>query len=428
MMEGVWMRTLHLGVAVAVSLSLAVPTGWTGDTDPRLSLPALIEEALRVNPDIRASRIRWESAKAKIPLSGAWAAPKIGVKFEEIPKGSVKFNQATIMYQLIQSIPFPGKLSARKQVAVKEAQVASMAFKQTEWDIVSQLKAVYYDLFLLDRELEIEREQVVWLRQAVQTANAGYATGHSAQTELLQAQRALLEASNQIGVLEHRRQAMAAHLNHVLNRPAHELAGSPGPIRLDGVAYTPEELVLIAGEAQPELLAFKYTVERAAASVKLSKRELLPDLETMTELRDPAMGPIGPWDLTLAIAIPFWFWTKWQYGVKVAIRDHESAQAAYEAMQNEIARRIHEHWHEAQAAYQTAKLSQDGLIPLSKQVVVSAMAAYHSGQGALSELLDALQQQAEQRRIYAQQLIALEQHVVMLEQATGIPLRERNLP
>ena len=92
-------------------------------------------------------------------------------------------------------------------------------------------------------------------------------------------------------------------------------------------------------------------------------------------------------------------------------------------MRNEIARRIHEQWHEAQAAYTTAKLCQDSLIELTRQAVSSNMAAYQSGRGSFLEVLDALRRLSEQQRTYYQHLIALEQHVVMLEQAVGMPLR-----
>ena len=180
----------------------------------------------------------------------------------------------------------------------------------------------------------------------------------------------------------------------------------------------------MAQERQPELLAFKFSVERADAALRLAKRELLPDLETMLELRDPAIGPFGPWDLTLAVAIPFWFWTKLKYGVRVAVYDKASAQAAYTAVQNEVARRIHEHWHEALASYGTAKLCQDGLISLKRQEVTSALAAYQSGRGSFMELLDGLRTLSEQERTYYKHLVALEQHIVMLEQAAGLPLRE----
>ena len=229
--------------------------------------------------------------------------------------------------------------------------------------------------------------------------------------------------SNEIEVLGHRRQAMAAHLNHLLNRPVHEAVGNPPPIPLAWVAFSPDELVVLALERQPEVLAFQYSAERADAAWRLAKRELLPDLETMLELRDPAMGPFGPWDLTLALVLPFWFWTKLKYGVRVAMFDKESAQAAYQAMRNEITRRVHEHWHEAFAAYRTAQLCQDGLLGLRKQAVAATLAAYQSGRGSFMELLENLQALREQQRTYYQHLVQLEQHVIMLEQASGIALR-----
>ena len=204
--------------------------------------------------------------------------------------------------------------------------------------------------------------------------------------------------------------------------------GSPGPLRLLAVPSSPEGLLAEATESQPELLAFKYSAERAEAAWKLSKRELWPDLETMLELRDPAMGPIGPWDLTLALVLPFWFWTKQKYGVRAALYDKESAEAAYQGVRNEIARRVHEHWHEAQAAHATAKLCQDGLIGLARQRVSSLLASYRAGTTPFQDLSEAQRELNERQRTYYQHLVQLEQHLILLEQAVGIPLREEHEP
>ncbi len=386
-------------------------------------LDDLLDDALAHNPELVAARTRWEAAKQKIPLAKGLPAPRIGVEWEEIPRGSVKFNQAELMYQLIQSLPFPGKLSAKHQVAVKDAQVAAMAFKQAEWEVLSQVKAVYYDLFLVDRELELQRQRLLWVTQAASAAQARYATGAAPQAEVLRAQGEVLLAGNMLEVLAHRRLAMTAHVNHLLNRPADRAIGRPAMLVLTDIPLTPEELLLTAEAQQPELLAFKFSAERADAALTLAKRELLPDLETMIELRDPAMGPFGPWDLSLALVLPFWFWTKMKYGVKAAVYDRTSAHAAYEAMHNEIARRIYEHWHQAEASYTTAKLCRDGLIPLSQQAVASAMAAYQGGRTSFLDLLDAVQQLTERKRLYYQQLVDVEQHLVMLEQAAGVSLR-----
>ncbi len=408
--------------AILVSTILSIRPAIATEPAP-LSLPQLLDEVKRVNPDLQAARKRWEAAQQRIPLSKGLPPPRIGVEFEEIPRGTVKVNQATLMYQLIQSLPFPGKLSKRHKVAVAEAQMAAAMFKQSEWEVTSQLKSAYYELFLIDREMEIQQDQVAWLTQAEAVAQARYTTGAGSQAERLRAQAEALEASNEVQVLTRRREALAAHLNHLLNRPSEALVGRPGTVPLVSVPSSPQELFTQAQEEQPELLAFKFSAERAAAAWKLSKRELLPDLETMVELRDPAMGPFGPWDLTLALALPFWFWTKQKYGVKAALYDKDSAQAAYQGMQNEIQRRVHEHWHEAKAAYATALVCQEGLIPLSGQAVTSALAAYTSGRGSFMELLDALVALKERQRTYYQHLVALEQHIVMLEQSVGVPLK-----
>ncbi len=391
-----------------------------------LSLAPLLEEARRVNPDLRAARKRWEAAQERIPQAKGLPAPRIGVEFEEIPRGTVKLNQATILYSLIQSLPFPGKLSLKGQVAVKEAQMAGAMFKQREWEILSELKSGYYDLFLLDREMEIQREQILLFEQADATARARYAAGTLSQPELLQVQTERLKAENELTVLEHRRKAAWAHLNHLLNRPAGAPMGPPGPLSLLEVPSGPEELLTQAEENQPELLAFRYSAERAQAAHRLAKRELLPDLETMVELRDPAMGPMGPWDLTLALVLPFWFWTKQKYGVRAALYDKESTEAAYQGARNQIARRIHEHWQEAQAIFATAKLCQEGLIPLDRQRVSSLLASYRAGTAPLGDLLEAQRELSQRHRTYYQHLALLEQHLVMLEQAVGIPLREQH--
>ena len=418
-----WVRVATGLLLPIFSVQLGLIPVWAADGLSVLSLPQVLDEARRANPDLLAARKRWEAAQARVPLSKGLPAPRIGIEFEEIPSGTVKLNQATLMYQLIQALPFPGKLSLRHKVAVKEAQVAAMQFKQAEWDLLTEVKSTYYDLFLLDRERDIQQQQVAWLRQVTSAAESRYASNTGGQAELLAAQAALLEATNALEVLGHRREAMAAHLNHLLSRPVHEPIGSPGPIALAPLRFSPDELLVAAQEYQPELLAFKFSADRAEAAWRLAKRELLPDLETMMELRDPAMGPIGPWDLTLALVLPFWFWTKARYGVRGALYDKESAQAAYHAMQNAIARRVHEHWHEAMAAFRTATLSEEGLIPLGHQAVASALAGYQGGRESFMSVLEALRSLSERQRAYYQALVTFEQHVAMLEQAVGVPLR-----
>ena len=419
-----------IALLLAMTIGLSGPIGYSSsvlaeDAAP-LSLSDLLQELRRANPDLLAAKKQVEAMQARVPAARGLPPPRIGVKFEEIPRGTFKVNQATVMYSLLQSIPFPGKLSLRHQVAVAEAQRAAAAFKKAELDLTTQLKTAYYDLFLTDREMEIQREQKIWLDQALESARARYGSGGISQTELLRAQSEALEAANQAGVLAHRRRALEAHLNHLLSRPVEEAVGRPGEIALEPVPSDPAALTAKALENQPELLVFKFSAERGEADWKLAKRELWPDLETMVELRDPAMGPIGPWDLSLALVLPFWFWTKEKYGVRVALFNKESAEAAFQGARNEAARQVYENWNEATAAYDTAKLCKDSLIPLASQAVSSEMVLYQSGRSSFMELLETLRMLAERKRTYYEHLAGLEQRVLLLEQAVGVALRKEH--
>lgn len=418
-----WCRTILINVTM-VSVALAPLTGFAEPAAlPPLSLSVLLEEARKANPEIRAARARWDAAQQRVPLATGLPAPRIGIELEEIPRGTLKVDQATTIFSLLQTLPFPGKLSLRHRVALKEAQEAAAMFKQTEWEVLTQVKAAYNDLFLLDRQREIAEERTRWARPSAAAARARYATGAAPQRDALQAEAELLTLANDLAVLHHRRDAAAAHLNHLLDREGHAATAAPGPIPLAPVPGDPETLMAQALTQQPALLAAQFAAERAEAAWRLSKRELWPDFETMLALRNPAMGPIGPWDLSLALALPFWFWTKQRYGVKVAVADQASAAAAYQAMRRGVERQIHEHWHEASAAYGSAALAQDRLIPLARQAVASAMAAYEGGRGSFADMTAALQALAQRQDDYYRQVVSVEQHVAMLEQAVGVSLR-----
>jgi len=399
-----------------------LPLGWASISSTP-SLVEFLEEARQANPSLRAARKEAEAAQARIPLSRGWPAPRIGIEFEEIPKGTVRLDRANLMWQFIQALPFPAKLTARQKVAVKEAQMAAMAFKRMEWEVMTQVKEAYYDLFLLDRHLEIERELQIWLTQAVTAAEARYATGSISKIELLQIQGSVLQSANRIEVLQHRREAAQTHLNHLLSRPITNPIPRIPDLPLTPVPSDPETLIALAEEHQPELNRFRFALERAQAAWRLAKWELLPDLETMLELRDPALGPLGPWDLSLGIVMPFWFWTKQRYGVKVALSDKESAEAAFQAMRLEIARRIHAGWHKAKAAFQTAELYQKQLIPLKTQAIATALARYQTGQETTTNLVGLFKEWSEWRMAYVDHLIELEREIFLLEQAVGLPLR-----
>lgn len=60
-------RCLSMSILLAAAITEARPPEGPAKVVPRMTLDQLVQEALQNNPDIRASRQRWEAARAVIP-------------------------------------------------------------------------------------------------------------------------------------------------------------------------------------------------------------------------------------------------------------------------------------------------------------------------------------------------------------------------
>ena len=78
-----------------------------GMNEPRLDLPSLIQELEQVNPEIKASRQRWEAATAVVPQVQTLPDPKVQFGYQRMP---MMEPVQGAMYGIGQEIPFPGKL------------------------------------------------------------------------------------------------------------------------------------------------------------------------------------------------------------------------------------------------------------------------------------------------------------------------------
>src|SRR3974390_2788259 len=110
------------GVGILVLASLVVPRS---AQESRLSLRALISEAIRNNPEIVAAQKSYEAARQRPTQESSLPDPMVslgyasaGYPYPGAGLGSAPMANIAIMYS--QEIPFPGKLKIRGEMASKE--------------------------------------------------------------------------------------------------------------------------------------------------------------------------------------------------------------------------------------------------------------------------------------------------------------------
>ena len=116
-----------------------------------LSLKALVEEVKEKNPEILASRQRVKEKELRAKAEGYLDDPQFQIMIEDIPTER-PFNLGNSMltrYTLSQMFPFPGKLSLKQRMAIKEALMTEAQAMQKELEIVAMLKETYYEYALI---------------------------------------------------------------------------------------------------------------------------------------------------------------------------------------------------------------------------------------------------------------------------------------
>ena len=262
-----------LGLAPA-ALSAQAP----GDT---LRLGDVLAMAAERNPGLTALRHGADAASLREPAASALPDPMLQFGFMNF--GLPEFNTDMAMsmapaVQLNQTFPWPGKLGQQETVAVRDRYMALARADEAAWRLHARTTSVFFEIWSLDRRLEVMAETLELLGGFREVALAMYGTGSGRQSDVLRADVEIARTSGEIRRMEGRRQAAVSVLNGILDRPADTPIGAVETVALprDLPAWTTLEGWAV--EDRPLLAEAALGVERAAAVAARADREIWPDL------------------------------------------------------------------------------------------------------------------------------------------------------
>lgn len=399
-------RTLFLTLA-AVFLIASV-----AEAKP-LGISEALNEALQHNPEIISARAEWEAAKAKVPQTLSLADPKLGLEYEQIPSGSRNPEDGMKMFIAGQMIMFPGKTAAEYLMAGREAEMFSARYRAKILEITAQVKASYYDLFLVDRSLAVAREVSDLLFKIKKSAGAKYAVGDVVQADVLQANIEYLMMSNEAVTLEEERKVKEAKLKVLMNQNDDITVETTAALNLPATLEPVSELEKRSLAARPELLAMKAEFEAKDYAHLRSKMEFFPDADLGVKKR-----VTDGWDAMISFSVPLYLW-KQASGVAAAGLEREAAEAALNNMKNMTVCEVRESWVMADAAGRTARLYENSILPQSLQLLKVALGAYQSGKVDFQALLQTERMYTEARLKYFENLVKYGKALAELERITG---------
>ena len=433
------MRQMFLYLALALtiahlSLAWARPTEWLQpfgrpQESKSLKLEDLIAEALQNNPQLRAARNQTAAARTRVDQVTSWEAPQAGVEFFQTPVRSFPNplkDQMEVDYYIQQMVPFPGKLSAMGRTAENNANMMDQGYKVLERKILRELKSACYELYLIQRKIQINAENQDLMRRFVEIASKHYEVGMGKLPDILRAQTELSILVNSGINFQKEKQVVESMINTILSRPVNSPLGYVPDIEQDVPRWTFEQLRPLALEARPELNAMSFNIEMNKAEVSLSKREYYPDLMARVMYKDMAMTKNDFWSAMVGVSIPLAPWSSGRYTSKVQENELNvrKAEEEYANMRNMTLFEVQDALVRVQTSQNLVLLYKNTVIPQAEQTLQATLAAYQTGKTEFLMLIDAYRMVLMSKLDYHMSVMNYMTNQAALEQAVGVNIAE----
>ncbi len=354
--------------------------------DAPITEQAAVEMTVHNNPGLAELQARASAAAAIPSQAGTLPDPMLSFNSLNLPTNSFNLSQEPMTQQQIglsQAIPFPGKLALREETAQHEAEAVTNSVDELRLSLIRDVKSSWWQLFYLDRALDIVRLNQDLLRQFVKIAETKYKVGEGLQQDVLLAQVELSRLLDLEIQLTGARRNEAARFNALLNRPGNRPATVPREVdtRLPEIPEE-EKLYRLAEEARPLLAQQRSRIDAARSRLDLAKKDYYPDFNLNAGYGFRSGNNIDGSPradfATIGLAMNLPIYTERKLGKAVDQRNAELLGQTYNLQ--DITLQVQRMITAARADFEQARdqvsLFNTGIIPQSRQTVASMLAGY----------------------------------------------------
>jgi len=409
------MKDRKIGVAIA-ALFVFFLFGSVATAAEELDLKRAMNEALEANPEILSAKRSYEAANARIWQAASLADPMVEFEYDKINADRMLTGEPMKTYAVSQDIPFPTKLFLRAKVASKLAKMAYENYQAKEKEIISKVKSAYAELFVIYREIEVNKENKSILEQLSQSATSRYKTGGGTQADVLKAQVELATVDTELVMLEQRRLTAQARLNVLLNKDPKDELGVPAAEDTIKFSQTLEDCYAAARQNNPELKAYRYAIEKGQAAYRLSQNEFFPDFKVTYK---QMMNDEKSWAGMVGVTVPLWFFQKQAFGVKEMKSELEMIKAEYASKEKAVLFDIRDAYARVESNKKLVELYETSFLPQAEETMEASLKGYESNQTDFLTLLDSQRMLIDFKLKHYSAILELKVALADLERAVG---------
>jgi len=400
---------------------------WAQSNSPAITLDELIQEALQNNPELRAFEAGHHAAVARIPQMSALDDPRFDIEIEEAP-GAAPLKTSEwkyVNFGISQMLPFPGKLAKAQKIAEIDAEHAYHDYAEKALDVIAGVKAAYFELYMIQRGLEINRENINLMTQFVNIAKIRYTVGQVMNQDVLKANVELARLANAQITWQQQEETVKAMLNVLRNRAPQTPLGQAVLPERRPLSFDLEALQRHALAHRPMIHHDSLSVAQSRVANSLARRQYWPDFDlSLMYVTSPFDGFRG-FTAMAGVSLPFSLWSiKKQRGrVEETAAETRMKEAMLNNTKNMILFAVKDGLTKVQSAQRMLELYRTTVLPQAEQSLQATLANYQTRQTDFLMLLDSYRMLQMSKMEYYEAEAKYEMNLAELERAVGKELK-----
>jgi outer membrane protein TolC len=336
-----------------------------------------------------------------------------------------------------QTFPFPGKLDIEKQSAVKSRDMMVQEHHNMETELINDVKSKYYDLFLVNRRLDINKENQLLISNFTSASESRYAVGKGMQQEVFKSQIELSKLLNEQVVLEQDRKSILSDLTKftrvVIDENTKVNFGNIDEVyllnkdnfNLENVNI--DKLVDYAFQNRADLKAVKNKIILNQTELEKSRLSRMPDLSLQLGYRILPFEEKNAFEFMVGVNIPIAPWSsgKYDYSIQRSTVNIKSANEEYEALRTKIRGEIKSTVSSLLSAKETMNYYHSVVIPQTENSLRSTQSSYENNLTTFLDLLDSYRMYQDSKLMYYDSMNMYLKTIAELEKVTGMNFKNQ---
>src|SRR5437667_1321081 len=414
--------TLTLSVGAEPSATAAEAGSSTGS----LSLGEVTSAVLANNPAIQQALKKWAAAKERVTQEAAWDDLKVSgssraARFVDVAPNSFTDQIASVE----QIIPLTGKNLVRARAAAADAVGIFEQARREQLDVLAKARSSYFRLANAYAQLELNRKNLVSLRQIAEVSRSRYEVGKANAAEPLAGE---VEASKLLESEQDILRTISAEqsqLNVLMNRDAFGPLAQPDQTEIRSLSAPMNQIRALLLENRPEIKIPQAKIDMERSRLGLARRNWIPDPAIKVEAQryNDAAQAASEVDAGVSFTVPWINPAKYSAAVREAKENLASAEHEFERTDVESLGALRDALQKVHTMKHHVGLFRDKLVPQARQAFEANQFAYETAKATFLDWITAQRNLRDLEAMAQQHIGDAHAPIPQLEAVVGADLK-----